>query len=844
MRLAAAARIARRELRGGVKGFRVLLACLAIGVASVAAVGSVRTSIEQGMAREGASLLGGDAEIEFTYRFADEAETEWMLAAAETVSEVVEFRSMAATDADGEAVRGLTQLKAVDGEYPLYGAVELRPPVSLEEALSTRDGFPGAVMHPTLAERLGMVPGDTFSLGTKEFRLSATLEREPDSATAGIGLGPRTIVRSEDLEGTGLITPGSLFSTKYRMVLPESADLGALKSEAEDLFRDSGLRWLDSRNASPGVSEFVARVGAFLVLVGLAGLAVGGIGVSAAVKSYLESKTEVIATLKSLGAERGTIFAAYLLQVGAMIAIGIALGLLIGGILPVAVAPLIEPVLPLPADFGVHARPLAEAALYGALTGSVFALWSLSRTDNISAAALFRDMAESNRSAPSLVLLIAIAALAAALVACAAALSGIPRLTLWAAGGIAGTLAVLAAASYAVRWAAKRMARTGLMRGLTTARLALGSIGGPASEATSVVLSLGLGLSVLAAIGQIASNLNNAIAEDLPQNAPSFFFIDIQSDQLARFQELADGIEGVTEVESAPMLRGIITRINGVPAAEAAGEHWTLQGDRGVTYSVLPPEGATITEGEWWPEGYSGPPQVSFADEEARELGLAIGDKLTINILGRDIEAGVSSFRVVDFRNAGIGFILSLNPGALAGAPHTHIATVYADGDAEQEIFRSATSAFPNVTAISVKEGIERVAGVLSSLASAITYASSATLLTGFVVLIGAAAAGQRARVFESAVLKAVGATRARILAGLAARSAILGAASGLVAILAGGVAGWAVMTFVMESSFAFEPVSAVSIVFGGATASLVAGLVFAMGPLNASPSRVLRAKE
>ena len=844
MEFAAAASIAARELRGGFKRFRILLACLAIGVASVAAVGSVRTSIEQGITQEGASLLGGDAEIEFTYRFADDAEMSWMQENSQSISEIVEFRSMAVVDGTQSTDRALTQVKGVDSLYPLYGSVQLEPDIELEDALSARDGVPGTVMHPTLADRLGISVGDTVRLGTKDFRLAATIVSEPDNTIGGIGIGPRTIVLLDDLDGTGLITPGSLFSSKYRLLFPAGASLDSMQAETERLFADSGLRWLDSRNAAPGVREFVERVGAFLVLVGLAGLAVGGVGVSAAVKTYIESKTEVIATLKSLGADRGTILASYLMQVGVMIAIGIGIGLLIGGVLPVAVAPLVEDLLPIPATLGIHPAPLAEAALYGALNGSVFALWSISRTDNIKAATLFRDEAESRRGIPSLPILVVVVALTAALVGSAAMLSGIPRLALWAAGGIIGTLAVLALSSIAMRWISKRLARASVMRGKTIARLAFGSIGGPSSETASVVLSLGLGLTVLAAVGQIAANLNNAIAEDLPESAPSYFFVDIQNEQLSQFNDLTNGNSFVSEVDTAPMLRGIITRINGLPAREVAGEHWVLQGDRGVTYSDVPPEGTILTEGEWWPEDYAGPPLVSFSDEEARELGLNIGDMITINILGRDIEAEVASFRIVDFSTAGIGFILSLSPNALAGAPHTHIATVYAEDEGEQDVFKSVTSAFPNVTAISVKEGIERVAGVLSSLASAITYSSSTTLLTGFIVLIGAAAAGERARVFESSVLKVLGATRLRILAGLAVRSALLGTAAGLVAIGAGAAAGWAVMIFVMESSFSFEPVSAISIVFGGAVASLVAGLLFALGPLNASPSRVLRSKE
>jgi putative ABC transport system permease protein len=348
----------------------------------------------------------------------------------------------------------------------------------------------------------------------------------------------------------------------------------------------------------------------------------------------------------------------------------------------------------------------------------------------------------------------------------------------------------------------------------------------------------------LAAIGQIDSNLRGAIARDLPKVAPSYFVVDIQNNQLEGFRDLMAATPGVETVESAPMLRGVITRINGQPAAEVAGDHWVLEGDRGLTYSVTPPDGAVITAGTWWEPDYSGPPQISFAAEEAAEMNLSLGDEITINILGRDITATITSFREVDFSTAGIGFILSMNPAALAGAPHTHIATIYADEAAEAGILRDLAQAYPNITAIRVRDAIDRVSEVLRTIAAAVTYGALATLITGGIVLIGAAAAGERGRTFEAAVLKTLGATRGAILANFAMRSALLGAAAGLVAIAAGAAAGWGITRFVMDTDFVFEPISAIAIVAGGILVTLLAGLAFAWRPLAARPAGVLRARE
>lgn len=843
MSFAIATKIARRELRGGLKDFRIFLACLILGIAAIAGVGSVRTAIEQGLRNEGATILGGDAELEFVYRYASEGERAWLATNAVTLSEIVKFRSMAVTGEGETSQRALTEVKGVDAAYPLYGSVSLSPDMPVAKALEAVDGVPGAVIGKLLADRLGLTIGSTFRLGTHEFRLNAFLLKEPDAAS-DFSFAPRTIVRAADLDGSGLLGPGSLFDSYYRFTVAPQTDLRAIKAAAIARFSETGLHWRDKSNGAPSVTRFVERIASFLVLVGLAGLAVGGIGVSSAVRSYLETKTSVIATLKTLGAEARTIFWIYFLQIGALSILGITLGLLLGAAIPFLAAPLIASALPVPADFSLHWRPLTEAAAYGVLTALLFTLWPIARTENIRPAALFRDAVSRSGLWPKPVYIGLTLVNLAALLGVCLAYASVPMLALWTLGGILAALLVLVLAAVAIKGVSKRLAQSRFLRGRTALRLAFGSVGGPDSEASSVILSLGLGLSVLAAIGQIDANLRGAIATELPEVAPSSFFVDIQPDQLTGFLARTRGDADVSRVDTVPMLRGTITKINGRAAREVAGNHWVISGDRGVTYADAMPDKTQITQGAWWPVGYDGPPQVSFADAEAKELGLKLGDKITVNILGRDIEAEITSFRVVDFSTAGIGFVLTMNAGALKGAPHTNIATVYADAQAEATLLRDLGNAYPNITAISVKDAISQVVSALGSLAAATSYAALATLVTGFVVLIGAAAAGERAREYEAAILKTIGATRARILLSFALRSAILGAAAGLVAIFAGAAAGWGVMRFVMDTSFHFEPVSAIAIVLGGALVTLTAGLFFALRPLAARPAGILRGRE
>ena len=372
----------------------------------------------------------------------------------------------------------------------------------------------------------------------------------------------------------------------------------------------------------------------------------------------------------------------------------------------------------------------------------------------------------------------------------------------------------------------------------------MAAIGGTGEGAGAVVLSLGLGLSVLAAVGQIDGNLRQTIAGNLPDIAPSYFFVDIQQSQMDGYTKRLEGDPAVSRIDSAPMLRGVITRINGKPARDVAGDHWVVRGDRGVTYAATAGARANITQGTWWDVDYSGPPLISFAAEEAAEIGLELGDTLTLNVLGRDITGTIANFQEVDFSTAGIGFVLTMNPSALQGAPHTFISTVYAEPEAEAEILRDLAITYPNITAIRVRDAIDRVADVLGGLAAATSYGATATLLTGFLVLIGAAAAGADARTYEAAMLKTLGASRRMIAASFILRAALLGLAAGTVALLAGVLGGWAVSRFVMETDYTVIWPSALLIIAGGILATVLAGLGFARRALSARPARVLRARE
>jgi len=829
--------IARAELRSGLRGFRIFLLCLMLGVAAIAAVGLVREAIRQGLAAQGAVLLGGQAQLDFTYRRATAEERGWIAAHAARFSEVVELRSMATT---GDGVEtALTQLKGVDANWPLVGQVTLDPPVGVA-ALKGQGGLPGAFLDPVLADRLGLTPGDRFRLGGQDFVLMARLVHEPDAGSAGMAFGARSVVALSALEATPLLAPGSLYETKYRLTLPEFETLPELKAAALQRFDGAGMRWTDERKAAPSVERFTDRLGAFLVLVGLAGLAVGGVGIFATVQAWIARKAATIATLRALGASGATIRGAFLLQLAALTVLGVLAGLALACAVVVLARGPIAAAMPVPMQVTLAARPLLEASLYGTLTAAIFALWPLGRLSELRAATLYRDAGPRRRGLPAPGLLVVIMALSAALLGAAVAFSGVPGLTLSTLGGVVGALLILALAAAGIRRSARRLGPRAAR--FPALHAALAAIGAPRSEATAVILALGLGLSVLSAVGQVESGLRGAIAKDLPKLAPAFFLMDIPPADGPKLVERMLGFDGVSRVDTVPMLRGIVTKINGTEARKVAGEHWVLRGDRGVTFAETPRE--KLTAGTWWPNGYSGPPLVSVSAKEAMELGLKLGDRLTVNILGRDIEAEIASFRDVDFSTMGIGFVLTFSPNALAGAPHTELATIYAPPKDEAPLLRVLSREFPTVTAVPVREAMGRVSDALGAIAQAVALAASVTLVTGFTVLLGAAAAGEEARAREAALLKTLGATRGMILRSFALRAGLMGAASGAIAVVVGALAGWAVLRFVMEAPFRFDPVSAGAIVLGGMGAVLLAGTLFALRPLAQRPARVLRAAE
>lgn len=788
---------------GGLRGLGVFLACLILGVAVIATVGSLSRSFVGGLDRDGARLLGGDLDVALSHRPADGRELAALALAGRARSDVVEMRSMA-RPIDPRARRTLVELKAVDGAYPLVGKVTTRPAAPLADLLAMRDGVWGAVVDANLPGRLGIQVGDKVRVGEAEFQVRAVIDAEPDRVASVLSFGPRFMIAMAALPATQLVQPGSQVHYHHRLLLPAGTAPGQVKARLEEKFPDAGWRLRTPTEAAPGVRSFVDRMTLFLNFVGLTVLLVGGIGITNAVASYLDGRAATIATLKCLGAPGRLIFSIYLTQVVILSGAGLAVGLALGALLPWAAAIGLGPLLPVAPEPGLYPAPLGQAALFGLLSAVTFALWPLGRAREVHAADLFRDRVAPASRRPRGVYLALVGLGALALAGLTVATSTDRFFAAWFVGGAVVAVGLLRATA----WAVAALARKAPVTGDARLRLVVANLARPGSAVASVVTSLGLGLAVLVAVALVNANMTRQVTERLPERAPAFFFLDIQPDQVADFEKLVRAVPGTQHLQQMPSLRGRITRIGGTPVDQvdvAPEAQWALRGDRALTYAADKPAASSIVAGKWWPRDYQGPPLISLDANLARGFGVGVGDTLTLNVLGRPVTATIASLRDIDWRSLRFDFAIIFAPGTLEGAPHTHVAAVEAPPAAEEAIERQVADRFVNVSAIRVREALDAAARILAGVGWAVRGVAAVTIAAGALVLAGTIAAGHRRRVYDAVVFKVLGAAPRRILGGYLLEYGLLGLITAVIGGALGTLAAWAIVVFLMHADWAFD---------------------------------------
>ena len=836
-----ALRLALREMRGGLRGFYIFLACIALGTAAIAGVNSVSAAITQAIGTQGQTLLAGDVRFELTNRFATPEEMAYFESLGD-VSLSTGLRSMARL-ADGSD-QALVEARGVDGLYPLYGTLETAPQKPAAGLFAKTGEAYGAVVAPLLLDRLGLAVGDEILLGTARLKVTATLVREPDAVSEGFGFAPRLLLSEEALRATGLVQTGSLVKNAYRIRLADPAlPLAGIRAAAGKAFPSAGWSIRTADAAAPSLTANITRFSQFLTLVGLTALIVGGVGVANAVRAYLDSKRSVIATFKCLGAPASLVALVYLAQIALIAAAGILIGLVAGALMPMVAMRFLEGILPVPAEAALYPSALLLAAVFGLLTALAFAVLPLGHARAVPATALFREQGFEARGLPGWPYLLGAGLLLAALAGLAVLTAYDRRIALVFLGAIAFSFVVLRAVAWLITALARRSPRVNS----PALRLAVGNIHRPGALTSSVVLSLGLGLALLVTLTLIDGNLRRELTGSLPERAPNFFFVDIQGSELDGFRSMLKANLPEGKIVEVPMLRGRVMELNGVDVAKVTVPpegQWVLRGDRGITYAKNVPENSTLSEGAWWPADYSGEPLVSFSAEEGKELGLKLGDTVTVNVLGRNITARIANFRTVEWESLSINFVMVFSPNTFAGAPHAWLATVIDPGATAAEeaaTLKAVTNAYPTVTSVRVKDALDVIDELVGQLATAIRAAAAVALIASILVLAGALAAGNRARVHDAVVLKTLGATRSTLIRAFSYEYLMLGLATAVFALVAGGAAAWFVVSRIMKLPSAFLPDVAVTTVLIALVLTVGIGLAGTWRILGQKAAPVLR---
>jgi putative ABC transport system permease protein len=799
--------LALREQRNGLKGFYVFIACVALGVAVITGVGALADALRASFERQGETLIGGDVALARPHRPAEGQERSWLWQQGR-ISETATMRAMARRT-DG-ADQALVELKGVDAAYPLVGAVSLLEGLSLTAAVREEAGV---AVDPILLDRLGLKIGDSLSIGHLKLPIRASIGAEPDRISERLSVGPRVLVSLATLRRTGLIDPGSLVSWRYALKLAADGaaladQLASFRNAMKEALPEAGFTLRDRRDPSPQLSRTLERLRQFLTLVGLAALLVGGVGVANAVATYLDRRRKIIAAFKSLGASKRIIFGVHLLQVIFIAGIGIVAGSLLGMLIPVALTSALGDALPIKADIALSARSLLTAAAYGLLVSLLFSLWPLGRAEAVPTAVLFRDEVAPGPVLPRWGVIVLTLAIGALLAAFAIFSSEARLLAFYSCLGVLLVFAVFTGLGAAI----SRVARGIRRPRRPELALAIGDLGAPGGLTRSVVISLGAGLSLLVTVALVDRSVVAELTEHLPESSPNYFILDLKRDESEAFQKLVRSEVGEARIEQAPMLRGRIMQVAGRPAEQvkAAPEaQWVLNGDRGLSYAEAVPAGSKLVAGQWWPADYAGEPLVSLEAEIAKGLGLKLGDTVTVNVLGRNVSARVANLREVKWESLSLNFVLVFSPNTLQGAPHNLLATVTLPKEAslatEAKLAQAIGRAFPASTAIRVKDALDAFGVIFARVMLAVRSAGSVTLIAGALVLAGALATAQRRRIQQAAILKALGATRRRILLSHLLEYVLLAVLTSFISFLIGTAAAWLAVTQAMELEFTFS---------------------------------------
>ena len=802
----AAVRIGVLDMRGDLRRFVLLVVCLAVGTALIAGVGSVGASIIQAINTGAAELMGGDLELSRGDRGATPEELE-TIGGFGAVSAVIDT-NLRAQAGEREAFVDLT---AVGDTYPLLGRItspDLPADGSVFDFLSVRDGAFGALVDPLMLDQLGISIGDIFELGGTPFQARGVLGGVPDAAVRGFRLGSTTVIstagfavvsdRSSPLPGLG---------TWFRYkVLLTGGEAEAARPAIETALAAPGWTVRTARDGLGAMVRYYDLFMRFLVIVGLGSLLIGGVSVWTSMQAYVTERAGVIAVLRSIGADRGRVFLHFFSQITALAAVGVLIGLVLGGGAAFLLLPAIGRAVGIGLAPTLYLQPLLVAAGAGLLTAFTFSYLPLQQAQTIRPVLLFRS---KGLAAPpvdwrGLLLSWQVIPLVLAVVGffwLAWLMTGDPMLVF--AFGLASALCAVLLQLFV------RLVQVGLehLPEPPTAMLrhAARAILGPGSNAPAVVVSVGMALAMLIIVLVLQANLRQEFLGASAFDVPTLVAADLFPDELEQLQSMAGENAGISQLTATPMLRGALSAINGVPVetlrTRGPEASFLLSGEVPLTYREVQPPSSKIVTGEWWPASYTGEALVSLHQSLRAGLGVELGDTLTFLIFGESVTARIASFRDYSWQG-GIDFLATFSPGVIDQFPTTLFAAVTAAPGEEGAIERALATTLPDVRFIAIGDTLKQITAALDQLSFAAALVGGLAVGNGLLVLIGSLATGLRQREADAVITKVLGETRTELMLTAFLQYLILALLAAIPATAIGIGLGWLVSSLLLDVEF------------------------------------------
>ncbi len=837
--------LAWRDLRASGRTLWVFCACLALGVALVAAGGGLYRQVAGSLQGQARALFGGDLMVWQQTPLAAE-QLSWLQARG-TVSAGVELRTMLRS-AEGRAQ--LVELQSVDERYPLVGRLTLAPAAAddaqLPALLAERDGRWGAALDAVLAQRLGLNVGDRVDVGDATLDVRATIVQQPDrSLRADWGAAP-VLVSDSALPATGLVQPQSRVQYRYRVRLADGAALAAVRSGFVAAFPQSeaDVRGLDER--SDRIAEVLGQIGSGLLLVGFSALFIGGLGVFNSVQAHLQGKLGTLATLRALGLRDARLAVLVLLQI-LLLALGAStLGALAGSGLALAGAALVGERLPTDTGIAAALAPLLPAAAtaiaFGVLTALTFALPALGRALTVSPAALFRGLDGQTLRTPRLAWLLT-GASALAVVAMLLTLLPDPR---FGAAFVAVTLGLLALLELVLR-ALRRLAARTLAQPLAGSgfewRIALAGLQRPQSPLRAALLSLGSALTLLVACTLVVATLLRTVNETVPANAPALVFYDVQTEQLPLLREALQATPGFAGVQTAPLVLGRVAAVNGAAlrdsddgerAREARDEH-KLSNRAGNFDDVV------VTAGAWWPADYRGPPLLAMEDREANQLGIRVGDTLRFEITGQTLDAQVAAIYAQRRFQSRLWLEAIFSDGVLDPFITRHVGAARLDPAAALAAQDRLAALAPNIVSVRTETVLQATRDIMGSASAGLAVIGGVCLAASLLVLASVIAASRARQVYEASVMHTLGARLSSLARVLRWEYALLAAVTALFAMLLGSALALALLQWRLELDGVGLWWTGALTAVGVSGTSLGLGARVLLGQMRVAPAQLLR---